>query len=40
MSKGPMRGPKQMYSGGKLDKEAAKRLLSYLKPYRILKCIF
>lgn len=45
MSKGPMRGPKQMYSGGKLDKEAAKRLLSYLKPYRIrmvfvIICVF
>ena len=45
MSKGPMRGPKQMYSGGKLDKEAAKRLLSYLRPYRIrmvfvIICVF
>lgn len=33
--KGPGGGPRQMYSGAKLDKEAAKRLLTYLKPYRI-----
>ena len=48
--KGPMGGPgprggKQMYAGGKLDKDAAKRLLTYLKPYRIrmifvIICVF
>ena len=32
---GPGGGPKQMYSGAKLDKEAAARLLTYLKPYKV-----
>ena len=43
--KGPGGGPRQMYSGGKLDKETAKRILTYLKPYKVrmvfvIICVF